>query len=604
MRNNAAARNLTTSGSAETVGTFGLSMDDATHLMRILRDTLYTDRVLAVLREYASNAWDAHRTSGNDKPIKVTLPTSLAPTLIIRDYGPGLSDNDVMKVYTQYGASTKRDTNSAVGMLGIGCKSAFAYTDSFTVTSWHGGKRRMYVAVLDESDAGEMRLMDESDCGDDTGIEIKVPVKQNDVFEFQQKAQFLFRFFRPLPEINIDLPALPKTATSRGYFDFDSRQWVAVMGCVPYRVDLSHVKDISDGLRHVGGVLFFDIGDVEITASREDLKYTENTINALGEKMIGLQDAYLEELATNLKGKNPWQQRITLRNLRSVMEFPYPKEYRHLRSRNSGQVNTTDTTPNTFRWGSNDIYVTPDAKIVVHDDKRPLAGFDIPQFGAVVKPLRKHDIKDVMKELDEWLKAAHLTGIEIVYTSDMTYDDYRATSSQTRTYSKKYSAKMFRYLFDHQGYSTKKSSRWEIVDRVPTDEDVYVGLYRFEATAPDWDFTSFRSRDRQLADALGILDKFPEIYGYKDDVVGKAKGVRYSEWRKSWFAENIPADKRAMLEGQSILEVFGVGNNDSRYSRILPLLEKSLGTSHLMTKMVARIVEAQRVNSKLDLGSV
>ena len=114
-------RALASSGVAAT-GEFGISRGDESHIMTILRDTLYSDKILAVLREYSSNAWDAHRAVGkNTLPIKITLPTEMTPTLSIRDWGPGLSANEVFNIYTQYGASTKRDSDKEVGMLGIGC---------------------------------------------------------------------------------------------------------------------------------------------------------------------------------------------------------------------------------------------------------------------------------------------------------------------------------------------------------------------------------------------------------------------------------------------------------------------------------------------------
>ena len=50
-------------GSMEVSAEFGISKGDEAHLMQILRDTLYSDKVLAVLREYSSNAWDAHAAS-------------------------------------------------------------------------------------------------------------------------------------------------------------------------------------------------------------------------------------------------------------------------------------------------------------------------------------------------------------------------------------------------------------------------------------------------------------------------------------------------------------------------------------------------------------
>src|ERR1051325_3005995 len=174
---NAKKREVATGGVASS-SAFGISLKDEAHIMSILRDTLYSDKVLAIIREYSSNAWDAHREVGKDKtPIKVTIPTTMEPNLIIQDFGPGLSHEAVFEVYTQYGASTKRDSDKSVGMLGIGSKSGFAYSDSFTVTSCHGGMKRTYVAVLDESDKGAINLLAEEPCGDETGITIQIPVR-------------------------------------------------------------------------------------------------------------------------------------------------------------------------------------------------------------------------------------------------------------------------------------------------------------------------------------------------------------------------------------------------------------------------------------------
>jgi len=64
--------------------------------MTILRDTLYSDKILAVLREYSANAWDAQREIGRgSEPIEVTLPTLQDPTLRIKDKGPGLSKESI-----------------------------------------------------------------------------------------------------------------------------------------------------------------------------------------------------------------------------------------------------------------------------------------------------------------------------------------------------------------------------------------------------------------------------------------------------------------------------------------------------------------------------
>lgn len=78
---------------------FGISQNDVAHILTMLRDTLYSDRVLAVLREYAANAWDVHREVGKgDVPIQVTLPRpdavgTCGVSLRTCDWGAGQSSS-------------------------------------------------------------------------------------------------------------------------------------------------------------------------------------------------------------------------------------------------------------------------------------------------------------------------------------------------------------------------------------------------------------------------------------------------------------------------------------------------------------------------------
>src|SRR5690349_8174125 len=82
---------------------------------------LYSDKEMAVIREYSTNARDSHIEAGVDRPIEVTTPSGLSFFLRIKDYGVGLSKEDIIKIYSKYGASTKRYTNKQGGMLGLGC---------------------------------------------------------------------------------------------------------------------------------------------------------------------------------------------------------------------------------------------------------------------------------------------------------------------------------------------------------------------------------------------------------------------------------------------------------------------------------------------------
>ena len=119
---------------------FGISDDPA--FFQILSSALYKDPMLAMVRETICNAWDAHIDSGRtDRPISVTLDDDY---LIIRDYGNGIPDALIGPIYAIYGASTKKNDGRQTGGFGLGCKSPFAYTDHFEVTSHHAGVRTIY----------------------------------------------------------------------------------------------------------------------------------------------------------------------------------------------------------------------------------------------------------------------------------------------------------------------------------------------------------------------------------------------------------------------------------------------------------------------------
>lgn len=119
---------------------FGISDDPA--FFQILSSALYKDPMLAMVRETICNAWDAHIECGRvDQPILITLDDDY---LTIRDHGNGILDAMIGPIYGVYGASTKKNDGRQTGGFGLGCKSPFAYTDHFEVTSSHAGTKTIY----------------------------------------------------------------------------------------------------------------------------------------------------------------------------------------------------------------------------------------------------------------------------------------------------------------------------------------------------------------------------------------------------------------------------------------------------------------------------
>ena len=63
---------------------FGIKQSGLPYIFNILRNQLYSNKPLAVLREIACNAQDANIEAGSKRPIEVKLPSKLDPTLTDR----------------------------------------------------------------------------------------------------------------------------------------------------------------------------------------------------------------------------------------------------------------------------------------------------------------------------------------------------------------------------------------------------------------------------------------------------------------------------------------------------------------------------------------
>jgi len=609
---------------------FELSNDDGAHLMHLLRDSIYSDTKLAVLREYATNAWDAHVAIGApDCPIEITLPTTHDYTLTIRDYGSGLSHDKVKTVYTRYGKSTKRDDPDQAGMLGIGSKSAFAYTDSFTVTSFHEGKRRVYIAALDPTGKGSMNLVDERDT-DEHGIEIKIAIKPGDIAEFEKKAKQLYVHFGPRPTINIDLPLPPlfRLTFQSGVVDYidrdpDSRDggvWTAVMGCVPYRIRLEQLTLAPEHecLLRMNGTLRFPINALHIAASREELKYTQATKDAIVERFTALVDEFVTDQLKKLEaGKlTAFEQRLQLR-LMGMLGFKIPGAQWESLSKSTVRVfDDADTAAMYFvRDGSvtNTCMVTSDLRILIDDTGKDLKGYDLQGCDYVVRRAKKRKVAlkpdetaGFLKELNKYIDACTLTGVPIVLLSTLTWDESRLKkrnrgggAGATPLSTLKRKTRVFEY---NGGFNKQRpSDNWDIVeDHEPSDDDVFVIIESYKvasvyAVSDHDDWKRRYNADAALASALGV--EFPAVIGYKSteskpftahDVTD---GRSYDQWRKDFINGQNNEAMRRLVGVYFWTSVFK--NAPSKTE--LAVLTKRFGEDHPITLAMLRRREAEDV---------
>jgi hypothetical protein len=280
---------------------FGIKQTGLAHILNVLRNQLYSDKIGAVVREYSANAVDANKEVGKgDTPIEITLPSVFDPTFKVRDFGPALNEEEIREVFAMYGESTKRNSNEQIGMLGLGSKSGFAYGDSFLITSFIDGERHTYSAFIDESKLGQIVQLSVSTTQEKDGLEIAVPVSEDDLDEFREKSIKLFKHFKVKPLIH-GLSDHEKDGLEMETL-FEGEDWkylkernhdpVAVMGGIPYSFDSYDIDLMDDpkaeALREIINshlVLEFEIGDLNITASREALEFTKHTKESLLKKI-------------------------------------------------------------------------------------------------------------------------------------------------------------------------------------------------------------------------------------------------------------------------------------------------------------------------------
>lgn len=170
---------------------FGISSN--AEFFHILSSTLYTDQILAVVREVICNAWDAHIAAGiTNTPIQISTEGN---KFTVKDFGKGIADADIKPIYCIYGASTKTQDGSQTGGFGLGCKAPFAYTEHFQVISCNNGTKTIYTMTKASTETGGKPGVTTiaSFPTDETGITVSVNLEDEDVSHFNNKIRTIVR---------------------------------------------------------------------------------------------------------------------------------------------------------------------------------------------------------------------------------------------------------------------------------------------------------------------------------------------------------------------------------------------------------------------------
>ena len=320
----------------------GIAKGSEAYIFNILRNDLYSDKIGSLLREYLVNALDEHKKHNVQRPIRVTFPNSLQPTFKVRDFAAGLDKAGIFKYFVDYGSSDKRESNETVGFYGIGSKSAFCYTESFEIISYLNGKKLSFIHVINEKGLNELNFIGSETTYEPNGVEVIIPVQSWDVQEFVDKGKNLIKWFKSFPEIeglaeewNItELKPEPLLQGSNWKLLVGSQPY-AVMGEVAYPINFYSIgnrEQWETELLRGELVLNFNIGDLQVTASREELQMTPDTVKKIHEALAVVKlemSELLKQRFNNVKNlveaKSLYWEMFMTGNMRSLFKNILPE---------------------------------------------------------------------------------------------------------------------------------------------------------------------------------------------------------------------------------------------------------------------------------------
>lgn len=281
-------------------------------VFQIISAGLYKDRILAILRELSTNAWDSHIAAGETRDFEVSLPTPLKPEFRIRDFGTGMSEETVFQVFNCLFESTKTESNDYNGMLGLGSKSPFSYTKMMAVASYQNGVVKWYNMFVDETGLPSLTKLGEAETTEPNGLEISFNVNTTDFEAFKTAAVTVRKSFvrGPKPKFNLPLTHaemeefvpgvfVSKKEDSWAQYDYYSQRcFYAIQGNVAYPIPGKQTQAFwSLGIDKAHDVYIeFPIGTLEFATSREELAVTPANSEVLKERMQGAAEAVSRKL--------------------------------------------------------------------------------------------------------------------------------------------------------------------------------------------------------------------------------------------------------------------------------------------------------------------
>lgn len=308
-------------------------VEESPLLFWVMSNGLYQDKELAVLRELSANAWDAHIVGGcKEVPIEVVLPTSIEPSLSVTDFGCGMSKEDLETYYFSYFKSSKTGSKEAIGGFGIGAKTPFIISDTYTITTTKNGITTTALALLNGG-IPVFTYISSVATTNRNGTTITIPVSNATISKnMYAVVETLFNYWAVKPIIkrgsfdiyNIEYDPLSfinnlisadygtvygwraekvkPTKVVIGMFEYAIPEVLVTQLNITYKEEMEIIHNVVYGLytTPINIVFMSNTGDFKLSPSREFIENNADNVKMLYEYCAKIIPTLYEEIGKNI----------------------------------------------------------------------------------------------------------------------------------------------------------------------------------------------------------------------------------------------------------------------------------------------------------------
>ena len=316
-------------GTTQETVKMSLDLDSAQVLMQMLSKNLYSDSIGSTIRECASNALDSHRRAGCDEPVIVSFKrNNQANTyeFAVEDFGIGLDADDVRNIISKYGKSTKRNSNTELGMMGLGFKAPLAYSSSFYFVARKDFMERKYM-MYEGEDTNSIDLLYEKPTAEPNGVKVIVPVDYSDRYQFHNKIKEQLAYFdnvyfdvEPMGSYNVPNDFTIHRAEHFQYSQIATNSDMHLcLDNVSYPIDWEKLG--IDRIRMKMALRFSLSDGLFPTPNREAIRYTKEAKETILKKIATVANVFMDKFNDAI---------TTQSDIKAIMEF-YSQNSKHIK---------------------------------------------------------------------------------------------------------------------------------------------------------------------------------------------------------------------------------------------------------------------------------